>query len=702
MKNTKTTIKELTRQYRAVLKKCIFLNMLALGAVSLMTTNANAAVTLDDVKANALIAQQVDPTTQMGNYEYAIGENTISPDGTDTSFKYNFNGTETDLGTKSTLADTDYTFTGSDDATTTYDASVASIDAANYSYTNNKAGSPVALNAADVEDADASTDGFQAKSLAQTGYDYVASSTYRTDGATSLNIGAGEPTAGQYQFSDSTGTMHILEVTTNANGELVALVPVADPTTAVNATEALNAFNADRAAYNTELAGYNTDNTAYQEAIEKVNTDSVRLATLKETFASDKVGFDAATAAKNQYDSDTANYAAYNGSLSQTIDNKATTQANAAIAGALEEGGAIHTAVSDGITQLIGEKEANISAQMGYDLSASAGEVGALDTTLTTDDKTIVGSINELDATKADLADVYTKAEAGAIFAEKQQWVDNTLGIESANTDAVKNALTGSIAGEETTFAGAINVLDNQVAQNKTDIATNATNIAANKTAIENEVARATAAEDALSVRIDTNATNIAENKASIDTLNGDVTVDGSVKNTVANNAQNAVYTGTQVASSVSRAPATIGSALSATTEQVNSNTTQIATNKSDIARNAQAIDLNRQTIAQIQSDFARTNANNDARFKHLEDEIDDVNEEMKKGLASTAALASLQPLSNEYKTQISVGMGGYRDRQAIAVGGYHYVTDNVLLNVGGAWGGEDSISYKAGVTLGF
>lgn len=701
MKNTKTTIKELTRQYKAVLKKCIFLNMLALGAVCLMTTNANAAVTLDDVKANALIAQQADPATQMGNYEYAVGGNTISPDGTETSFKYNFNGTETDLGTKSTLSDTDYTFTGNDDASTTYDASVASIDASNYSYTNNKVGTPVSLNAADIEDADASTDGFQAKSLAQTGYDYVASSTYRTDGATSLNIESGEPVATSYQFEDGLGNQHTL--TLNAEGDLV--IPsdlLADTVATTNASAALTAFNTDRTAYTNELAGYNTDNTAYQEAIEKVNTDSTTLATLKETFASDKVGFDAATAAKNQYDSDAANFASYNGSLSQTIDNKATTQANAAIAGALEEGGAIHTAVSDGITQLIGEKEANISAQMGYDLSASAGEVGALDTTLTTDNKTIVGSINELDATKADLADVYTKAEAGAIFAEKQQWVDNTLGIESANTDAVKNALTGSIAGEEETFAGAINVLDNQVAQNKTDIATNATNIASNKTAIENEVARATAAEDALNGRITTNATNIAENKASIDTLNGDVTVDGSVKNTVANNAQNAVYTGTQVASSVSRAPATIGSALSATTEQVNSNTTQIATNKSDIARNAQAIDLNRQTIAQMQSDFARTNANNDARFKHLEDEIDDVNEEMKKGLASTAALASLQALSNEYKTQISVGMGGYRDRQAIAVGGYHYVTDNVLLNVGGAWGGEDSISYKAGVTLGF
>ncbi|MBR4932552.1 MAG: YadA-like family protein, partial [Alphaproteobacteria bacterium] len=84
------------------------------------------------------------------------------------------------------------------------------------------------------------------------------------------------------------------------------------------------------------------------------------------------------------------------------------------------------------------------------------------------------------------------------------------------------------------------------------------------------------------------------------------------------------------------------------------------------------------------------------------EKKIEEVNDEMNKGLASTAALASLVPLSGRYRTQLSLGMGGYRDKQAIAAGGYHYLAGNVLLNAGLAWGGDDSISYKAGVTYGF
>lgn len=96
---------------------------------------------------------------------------------------------------------------------------------------------------------------------------------------------------------------------------------------------------------------------------------------------------------------------------------------------------------------------------------------------------------NELDQ-KVNLAD------AEEIFAEKQQWVDNTLGIESANSNAVSDALTGEIAGDETTFAGAINAIDGAVSKNTTDIATNAENIAANKTAIESEVANRIAGDE--------------------------------------------------------------------------------------------------------------------------------------------------------------------------------------------------------------
>lgn len=113
---------------------------------------------------------------------------------------------------------------------------------------------------------------------------------------------------------------------------------------------------------------------------------------------------------------------------------------------------------------------------------------------------------NELDQ-KVSLSD------AEEIFADKQQWVDNTLGIESANSNAVSDALTGEIAGDETTFSGAINAIDDAVSQNTADIVTNAENIALNKTAIETNATDIAANKTA----IETNATNIAENKVAIE-----------------------------------------------------------------------------------------------------------------------------------------------------------------------------------------
>lgn len=111
----------------------------------------------------------------------------------------------------------------------------------------------------------------------------------------------------------------------------------------------------------------------------------------------------------------------------------------------------------------------------------------------------IDNALAENGAIRNELDQKVNRADAENIFAEKQQWVDNTLGIESANSNAVSDALTGEIAGDETTFAGAINAIDGAVSKNTTDIATNAENIAVNKAAIE------------------TNATDIAANKTAIE-----------------------------------------------------------------------------------------------------------------------------------------------------------------------------------------
>jgi len=338
------------------------------------------------------------------------------------------------------------------------------------------------------------------------------------------------------------------------------------------------------------------------------------------------------------------------------------------------------------------------------------------------------------------ISEAKTMAEAdknldAAIKVNSDTIATNATNI-ATNTTAIDNEVSratnaeAALSGRIDTNATNIAANTTAIASNTANIATNTTNIAANTTAIDNEVSRATNAEAALSGRIDTNATNIAANTTAIasnaaniatNTTNIAANTTAIASNTanIATNTTNIDANTTAIASNTANI-ATNTTAIASNAANITTNTTNIASNTAAIgnevsrATNAEAalsgrintnatnIATNTQAIARIQSDFANLKTNNDARFKRLEDNIDEVNEEMKKGLASVAALASLQPLSNEYKTQISVGVGGYRDRQAVAVGGYHYLADNVLLNVGGAWGGEDSISYKAGMTIGF
>ena len=46
--------------------------------------------------------------------------------------------------------------------------------------------------------------------------------------------------------------------------------------------------------------------------------------------------------------------------------------------------------------------------------------------------------------------------------------------------------------------------------------------------------------------------------------------------------------------------------------------------------------------------------------------------------------------------------MGGYENNQAAAIGGFHYISEGVLLNTGIAYGGDDNLSYGVGLTVGF
>ena len=307
---------------------------------------------------------------------------------------------------------------------------------------------------------------------------------------------------------------------------------------------------------------------------------------------------------------------------------------------------------------LVNQETATQTHQTAVDVRDAAADLynaPILETITNGANNAIDGALAENGAIRTELDKKVNMSDAEAIFAEKQQWVDNTLGIESANPDSVEVALTGQNAGEATTITGAINILDSAVSSN-TDaisaevsrataaeaeldgkIATNATNIAANTTAIETEVARATAAETELDGKILANATNIAANTTAI---------------------------ADEVANRIAADDAVLASAKAYADAQ-NSMSLQAANDYTDV------------------------------RFNELD-------KELSAGIASVAAMSSVA-VSNVGKGELSVGggYGYYNSQSAIALGAAMGISDNWSVNA--AAGLSDSnVTFRAGTNYKF
>ena len=382
--------------------------------------------------------------------------------------------------------------------------------------------------------------------------------------------------------------------------------------------EAHDAYTADKAAVDAAVtdtgAKWTTEQANFAEAETVFNNDSAKIAELDGFFAT--VGtateaYDAAQAkqqvAKDAYAAnDTLLQAAkdvYDAPILETITNGA----NDAIDSALAQGGAIRS---------------------------------------------------ELDQ-KVNLSD------AEAIFAEKQQWVDNTLGIESANSNSVADALTGEIAGNESTFSGAINVIDDAVSKNTSDIA-------ANKTAIESNA-----------TNIATNTANIAANKTAIETN----------ATNIATNATNITANKTAIESEVARATA----AEAELDGKIALNTAAI---EEEVA-NRIAGDEMTLSAAKAYAD-AKNSMSLQSAYDYTDKKVNALEKDLSAGIASAAAMSSVA-VSNVAKGEVSVGggYGYYNSQSAVALGAAMGLTDNWSVNA--AAGLSDSnITFRAGTNYKF
>ena len=89
-----------------------------------------------------------------------------------------------------------------------------------------------------------------------------------------------------------------------------------------------------------------------------------------------------------------------------------------------------------------------------------------------------------------------------------------------------------------------------------------------------------------------------------------------------------------------------------------------------------------------------------DNHIDRVEKDVNDLRHDFRSGMASLAAMSALVPNPRDCgDTSLSVGTGAYDGHTAVALGGFHYLTDNLLLNAGAAYGNTDDLAYRMGIT---
>ena len=469
-----------------------------------------------------------------------------------------------------------------------------------------------------------------------------------------------------------------------------------------NAATAVSHYNTDKTNYEAEMNVWSGDNISYQAAVSKYNTERQAFDALVDAYDNTETGYkasyDLATSAYNTantnyqaadaaYDADTvlygttnADYAAYNGSVQQAVDDRA----DKAIDRSLTTDGAVKAAIDNAVndeanraTAAEGTLQDNIDAEASR---ATAAE-GVLQDNI------------DAEASRATAAEGVLQdnidAEASRATAAEGVLQDN-IDAEASRATAAETNLDKAIKAEVNRATGVEGDIANLEATYAGNLASKGSTIAEHFAAVDSRMGKINGLFDGSKVNSTTvksttgagsnlaKGTTVEDHLVSIDNAIGDRTNLGSKNASVNSEVKTSVAAGLKAAGDA------IGDA--------DFSTTKYAVGATDLSS----------AIRQLDSSMAETQAHNDARFAAIDNRIDGLRKEMRQGLAATSALAGLVPLDNSYKTQLSMAMGGYEDKQAVALGGFHYIKDNIILNAGVAYGGSKSTAYKVGVTFGF
>ncbi|MBN6066375.1 YadA-like family protein [Aggregatibacter actinomycetemcomitans] len=130
----------------------------------------------------------------------------------------------------------------------------------------------------------------------------------------------------------------------------------------------------------------------------------------------------------------------------------------------------------------------------------------------------------------------------------------------------------------------------------------------------------------------------------------------------------------------------------------------QAAEHSAKIAANSAAISTHTTEIANLKSahqNVATLANRNAARIDQLDNRVNDLDKEVKNGLASQAALSGLFQPYNVGKVNVSAAVGGYKSKTALAVGSGYRFNENVAAKAGVAFSTNGGgATYNAGVNF--
>lgn len=685
MRQSKTTLKELSAQYRSVLKRAFIA-----GAMAIATANsANAAITPSDISAiNDSINMEYssgDYTTSMGNfnaetthYETEEGYGLYTYDHDNNPETPEIPLTTSD-GTE-TLDNAVFTYTDNNGETTNLDVNSTGFTTGDF--TNTAGIIDVADGTTDLTTLQANT-----TTVGLSNYQYMANFDNSGDALTALTADAPELSSFHNDITLTTGA-----ITVNGNDEVNK--PSIDQYGFAITLHDGSTGNFDLV-YNelTHLYSYNYNGDVELDAADiaaagaQVTTQSANLiadTTLFNTaVATNTTNYNSAVGHYNNvhsvYESDTNAQTALNDGYDTYAETFATAQANqTAAAGNLSEAQGAYAA-DLAIYTPIATAYNNYENSLGKSIDAK--------------DEAVLASAATDASNKANTAEQNAKDYADGLASNYD--AAGTSAAETARAQGEETAIRGEFAAADTTLQNNINA---ETTRAQGEEAAIRGEFAAADTTLQNNINAEATARQTADTTLQANIDAEANTRAAADTtLQNNIDAEALARA----NADTTLQANIDAeASTRAAADTTLQNNIDAETlARANADTTLQNNIDNEVARaTAQEAAIRSEIAAADAMTLSKANSYTDSRVNTLEKNVSG-------GVAAATALSSVE-VSNVKKGEVSVGggYGYYNSQSAMALGAAMGLSDNWSINAGAgiASGDKTQVAFRAGTNYKF